>query len=184
MEPVEINAGSYYLRQMRADDRLDDRPTLIEAFADPEMRHYVPQYTVATLEQAEGYIADRAEAWTSGRRCTWAIAEPTTGELIGEVAVKNIDVDAATGEIAVWVHHEVRRNGVAATAVQAALRFAAGALGLVQIDYVCDEGNAASAALARSCGFILAGPTESLAGVPSLRWTYRSRPCRASPPVR
>ena len=30
MEPVEINAGTWYLRALRADDRIDDRPGLAE----------------------------------------------------------------------------------------------------------------------------------------------------------
>ena len=30
MEPVEINAGTWYLRALRADDRVDDRPALAE----------------------------------------------------------------------------------------------------------------------------------------------------------
>ncbi|MGH3450607.1 MAG: GNAT family N-acetyltransferase, partial [Haloechinothrix sp.] len=104
MEPVEINAGAYYLRQLRADDRLDDRPALIPAFADPEMRRYVPQYTIDTLEQAGEYVASRAAEWADGLRCSWAIAEPTSGRLLGEVGLKNLDLTAATGEVAVWVH--------------------------------------------------------------------------------
>ncbi|MGH3949359.1 MAG: GNAT family N-acetyltransferase [Pseudonocardiaceae bacterium] len=170
MEPVEINAGAYYLRQLRADDRLDDRPALIPAFADPEMRRYVPQYTIDTLEQAGEYVASRAAEWADGLRCSWAIAEPTSGRLLGEVGLKNLDLTAATGEVAVWVHSEARGKGVAATAVDAAVRFGVGALGLVQVDFMCDEDNRASAALARHCGFELVGPTESPAGVPSLLW--------------
>ena len=30
MEPVEINAGAWYLRALRADKRVDDRPALAE----------------------------------------------------------------------------------------------------------------------------------------------------------
>lgn len=171
MEPVEINAGTYYLRQYRADDRLDDRPALIEAFADPEMRRFVPQYTVRTLGQADDYIAARNEGWQSDKRCTWVIAEPTTGHLIGEVGLKNLDLEGHFGEIAVWVHPTARGNGVATTSVDAAVRFGFGALELNAIDYVSAETNAPSAEVARRCGFTLLGRTVSQNGDPSLHWS-------------
>lgn len=174
MDPVEINAGIYYLRQMRADDRIDDRPTLIEAYANPEMSGYAPQHTVTTLEQAGAYVAERVDAWASGHRCTWAIAEPTTGSLLGEVAIKLSHSDSTIGEVAVWVHQDARRKGVAVTALNAALRFGAGALGLTRIHYVCDANNAASSALARTCGFTFTGPTTSPSGTPAQLWTYES----------
>lgn len=172
MECVEINAGSCYLRQLRADDRLDDRPELIDAFADPQMRRYLPQYTITTPAEAGDYVAVRADQWAKGERCTWAIADPTTGRLLGEVGLKNLLLDGRQGEVAIWVRASARRSGVGTTAVSAALRFGTGALGLTQLDYVCDESNEASAALARRCGFSLIGPVESLDGTPSLLWTY------------
>jgi RimJ/RimL family protein N-acetyltransferase len=170
MEPVEINAGSCYLRQFRADDRLDDRPALVEAFADPVMRAYVPHYSVNNLVQAAEYIALRAKGWADDR-CSWAIAEPTTGGLIGEVGLKNLGAGTGPSEAAIWVHPDARRRGVAAAALGAAVRFGFGALELARVDYVCDEDNAASAALAARCGFTLSGPTTSLDGTPSQRWT-------------
>lgn len=174
MEPVEINAGACYLRALRADDRLDDRPALVEAFADPVMRKYVPQYTVADLVQAGDYIEARAKGWADDDRCTWSIAEPTTGALIGEVDLKNLGAGgdlAGVGEAAIWVHPGARRRGVAAAALGAAVRFGFGAIDLTRVDYVCDDDNTASAALAARCGFTHVGPTKSLDGTPSQLWS-------------
>lgn len=174
MEPVEINAGSYYLRQLRADDRVDDRPALVQAFADPDMRRFVPQYTVDSLAQAGDYIGKRAEGWARDKRLTWAIAEPTTGALPGEIGLKNLSAGSATGEIAIWTHPQRRREGVAAGAVDTVVRFAFGALDLRRVDYVCDEHNIASIALARRCGFTQQGTTTALDGSPSLLWSQHS----------
>ncbi len=171
MEPVEINAGAYYLRQFRADDRMDDRPALVEAFTDPVMRKFVPQYTVSNLVQAGDYIEARARGWESDDRCTWAIAEPTTGRLLGEVGLKSLSKGDNTAEAAVWVHSSARRQGVAATALDAAVRFGFGALDLKRVDYICDNDNAPSAALAARCGFAHTGPTTSLEGIPSQLWS-------------
>lgn len=70
MEPIEINAGSWYLRALRADDRIDDRPSLAELG-----------------ETDQDYVARAAAGWAADVRYTWAVAEPTTGELLAEVAL-------------------------------------------------------------------------------------------------
>ena len=70
MQPVEINAGAWYLRALRADDRVDDRPALADLGED---RH--------------DYVESAAAQWDSDALYTWAICEPTTGELLGEVTL-------------------------------------------------------------------------------------------------
>lgn len=170
MEPVEINAGTYYLRQLRADDQMDDRPALLEVFADAAMRLFVPQHTVTTLDDAGAYIADRAAGWARDDRCTWAVAEPTTGRLLGEIGLKFAVPGAASADIAVWVHPAARGRGIASLAVDTVARFGFGALGLAHVDYVCDHDNSASIALAKHGGFAHIADTVSLAGTPSLQW--------------
>lgn len=152
MQPVEINAGTYYLRQLRADDLLDDRPALVAAFTDPEHRRFV-QKDVSTLAAAGEYIALRAEEWERAQRCSWAVAEPTTGALLGEVGLKNLDLDAGTAEASVWTHPQARGRGIATTTLSAVLRFGFGALGLRAVDYLHDPANEPSAAVAKKCGF-------------------------------
>ncbi|GAB3585429.1 hypothetical protein GCM10027445_62870 [Amycolatopsis endophytica] len=106
MEPVEINAGRYYLRQLRADDLLDDRPLLREAGVTAPAQ----------------YVARRAREWARDESYSWAIAEPTTGELLGEVVL------GTDGTVEVWSFPE---NADAARDVTAAVaRFGSGALGL------------------------------------------------------
>ncbi|PRC46778.1 hypothetical protein C6A85_88350 [Mycobacterium sp. ITM-2017-0098] len=78
MEPVEINAGAWYLRALRADDRVDDRPALAE------LREHRPDY-----------VRSLAAQWDSDSLYSWAVCEPTTGELLAEVTL-----DAVTGTIA------------------------------------------------------------------------------------
>lgn len=68
MEPVEINNGQWYLRGLRADDRVDDRPALTDLGEDD-------------LD----YVHDAADGWADDTRYTWAVCEPTTGELLAEV---------------------------------------------------------------------------------------------------
>jgi hypothetical protein len=70
MEPVEINAGAWYLRAPRADDRVDDRPALAELG-----------------ESAADYVSRALAGWDTDVRYTWAVCEPSTGELLAEVTL-------------------------------------------------------------------------------------------------
>jgi hypothetical protein len=77
VEPVEVNAGAWYLRALRADERVDDRPALAEGgIVDP------------------GYVSHRAAQWESDEHYSWAVCEPTTGELLAEVGLR-IEGEAA-----------------------------------------------------------------------------------------
>ncbi|ADU00755.1 hypothetical protein [Mycolicibacterium gilvum] len=105
MEPVEINAGAWYLRALRADDRVDDRPGLADLG-----------------EHDAGYVNRRAAHWDSGTLYSWAICEPTTGELLAEVTL-----DPATGAIA--TRSRPGHEQAAGTGADAVGRFAAAMLG-------------------------------------------------------
>jgi len=153
MEPIEINAGGFYLRALRADDLLDDRPAIVRAFADPETRRWVSDYRIDDLQDAGAYVQRRADEWKRGVRCSWAVAEPTTGDLLGEVDLRGLDEGADAVQAACWTHPDHRGRGVATTALGAAVRFGFGALGLTKIGYQHQEDNHASRAVAEKCGF-------------------------------
>ncbi|AFM16072.1 hypothetical protein Mycch_1264 [Mycolicibacterium chubuense NBB4] len=97
MEPVEINAGAWYLRALRADDRVDDRPALADLG-----------------EHRRDYVSSLAAQWDSETLYSWAVCEPTTGELLAEVTL-----DPSTRTIATRCrpgHEQAARTG--ADAVQ------------------------------------------------------------------
>ncbi|CAM3619567.1 GNAT family N-acetyltransferase [Kibdelosporangium persicum] len=167
MEPIEINAGGYYLRALRADDLLDDRPAIVRAFEDPEMKRWVSDYRIADLADAGAYVRRRADEWARGVRCSWAVAEPTTGELLGEVDLRGLaDGDP---QAACWTHPDHRGRGVASTALGAAVRFGFGALELPRIGYQHEADNTASHRVAEKCGFRLVGESVH-EGVRLLQW--------------
>ena len=106
MEPVEINAGTWYLRAPRDDDLIDDRPALADlGETDPD------------------YVTHCSARWTSDTGYTWAVCEPTTGELLAEVTLDPVTVIRALP----------RPDGHADAAAIAAVsvrRFAVAVLGL------------------------------------------------------
>lgn len=177
MEPVDVNIGAYYLRALRADDAIDDRPVVLAMFTDPETTRWVPHYRVTTIEQAGEYVARRAREWATGERCSWAVAEPTTGRMLAEVGLKTLDaggtLDDGEAEVACVTAPDARGRGVAAYAVAAVVRFGFGALGLRTIAYRFLSGNAASARVAVKAGFT--DPPAPDPSDPALRITTLTR---------
>ncbi|HOB48228.1 MAG TPA: hypothetical protein PKK01_02780 [Mycobacterium sp.] len=102
MEPVEINAGRWYLRALRADERIDDRPALADLG-----------------ESDKSYVSDSLAGWAADSSYSWAVCEPTTGELVAEVTL-----DPRTAAVATRARHG--HDDAAATAAEAVRRFAAG----------------------------------------------------------
>lgn len=85
---------------------MDDRPAL------------------ASMGESEpGYIADCTAQWTADTAYTWAVCEPTSGEMLAEV---RIDPIAATVRTRARDGHD----DAAAIAEQSVRRFAAAMLGL------------------------------------------------------
>jgi hypothetical protein len=106
VEPVEINAGAWYLRAPRQDELIDDRPAL-----------------AAMGEVDPGYVARCSAQWAADTGYSWAVCEPTTGQMLAEV---RIDPHAAT-------LHTRARDGhadAAAIAEQSARRFGMAMLGI------------------------------------------------------
>ena len=118
MDPVEINAGSWYLRALRADDRISDVPALRDlGVPDPV-----------------GYAEVVARGWADESLFTWAVCIPTTGELVAVVGVSPGD---GTGRI--WGRARTGHDDALDAAIAPVARFAAGALGITVPDSPDDE---------------------------------------------
>ncbi|MFT4087281.1 MAG: hypothetical protein QM658_08980 [Gordonia sp. (in: high G+C Gram-positive bacteria)] len=74
MELVEINAGGWYLRALRDDDRISD----VAALAD------------LGVDDPSGYVAETEAGLAAGDRCVWAVCVPTTGELIALIGARHV----------------------------------------------------------------------------------------------
>ena len=159
MEPIEINAGTSYLRALRADEKVDDRPVLLAAAADQDTVRYASLLPSTDLAAATDYVRQRGLQWTNDSWYSWAVCEPTTGEMLAEVGLRHIEPRQRSAELACWTAPAHRRRGVMTNAMGAVLRlaFAAeplGGLGLHRVSYLHADGNVASAALAARCELI------------------------------
>jgi hypothetical protein len=100
MDPVEINAGQWYLRALRADSRIDDRPALADlGVTDPD------------------HVTRCAARWSADTGYSWAVCEVTTGELLAEVTL-----DPGTGVVA--TRARTGQTQAASAAAESVRRFA------------------------------------------------------------
>jgi RimJ/RimL family protein N-acetyltransferase len=136
MEPVEINAGEHYLRNLRVDDRIDDRVALLDRFG--------------SLAEAGSYISDRAREWDVDENCSWAVCEQLSNTLVAEVVL------SFGGELSCWTAPASRGKGIATHAVQAVVGFGFGFLDLERI--TCRPEGVAAERVAVKSGFAPGGP--------------------------
>jgi RimJ/RimL family protein N-acetyltransferase len=157
VEPVEINAGEYYLRQLRADDRIDDTAALVAAFADPEIRRWQGGLLVDDEAGARKYVEFRTWQWESDQRYSWAVCDQLLGNPVGEVALKDVDPHNGSAELVLWTAPEHRGRGIAVHAATAVIGFGFGFVELHRISYRQAVGNTASRRVAEKAGFTLEG---------------------------
>ncbi|MDJ0452798.1 hypothetical protein [Gordonia amicalis] len=109
MQPVEINAGTWYLRSLRADDRITD----------------VPALSLLGVDSPADYVEAANSDWDAETRFVWAICIPTTGELI---ALIGVTPDGSSGRL--WGQARDGYDEALDAAIGPVSRFAEGALNL------------------------------------------------------
>lgn len=162
MEPIEINAGAWYLRALRADERVDDRPALLAMAADPDARRFTGLRRVVNLETAGERVAASARGWAEDSHYGWAVCEPSTGEMLAEVMLRDLHLHERWAEVGCVTVPAHRGRGIMTTSVGAVLRLAfadeaLGGLGLHRVVWRHDPENGVSGAVADRCGFTREG---------------------------
>ena len=132
----------------------------------------------AALRLWAGGVASRTEAEALLRRlmfqenrASWAVIDQR-GELAGGISLHSVDVVQNDASIGYWTAPAARGRGVAAAAVDAACRWAFGALPIDRIELCHAVENVASGRVAEKAGFTYEG---------HLRRSFRR--CSATPPL-
>jgi RimJ/RimL family protein N-acetyltransferase len=147
--PVELGAAALRLRPWREDD--------VDAV-------WAAQRDDAVIRLWAGGVASRTDAVTLLRRlmfqenrASWAAVDDGTGALLGAVSLHSVDVVQNDASIGYWTAAAARGRGVAAVAVDAACRWAFGALPIDRIELCHAVENAASGRVAEKAGFTYEG---------------------------
>ncbi len=162
MTPPTIEHGPLTLRLPTAVDV----PWVYAACQDEDIQRFTTIPSPYRPDDAVAWVAVAAELCDADREFHFLISLTETGELLGSAGLRP-GAAPSRAEIGYWVERYARRRGVASTAVLALERWGASTLGLRECFLRVAEGNAASMAVARRCGYELMGPdAEPCKGLP------------------
>ena len=148
MQPFELTAGELLLRPWREDDA----DAVAAAFQDPLLQRWNETGSSARDDVA-ALLARRAD-WTAGDRCSWAVV---AGDLVGSLALQEIDREQGDAEIGYWTVPAARGRGIAVRSTRAVCAWAFPALELDRIQLFHAVQNPASGRVAAKAGFTLEG---------------------------
>ncbi|GAC69782.1 hypothetical protein [Gordonia soli] len=115
MQAVEINAGTWYLRALRADDRISDVPALSDL----------------GIDDPNSFVVAADAGWATESRFVWAVCIPTTGELIALIGVDRGHAGGLDGTVGrLWGSARAGHDAALTAAEGPVGRFADSALGL------------------------------------------------------
>lgn len=152
IEPVEIAAGWLQLRPPSEADAAD----ALAMLQDADVRRWNPGPEQLDLDGARAWCRRGAD-WSDGTHATFAVHDATSGRLLGNVSLHQIDLEQQDAEIGYRVAPWARGQGVATVAVAAATRWAFGALDVLRIELCHATVNPASCRVAEKAGYPLEG---------------------------
>jgi RimJ/RimL family protein N-acetyltransferase len=137
----------------------DDVPRIVQACSDADTQHWLSSLPAPYLAQdAHRHLAEIAEQHACGRSMYWAVTEPGSDLLIGEVGIFGLGGRSVRGaEIGYWAHPGARNRGHTTAALRLALRHALlplddGGLGIARVVVRAAARNAASRRVALAAG--------------------------------
>lgn len=134
-----------------------DAPAVASIMADPRMHDYLPVPDPYTASDAHDYTARFApESAAEATGLHLAVAENTTGAVVGAVGLTLPGSGRGAAEIGYWTAPPHWGRGLATEAAGALTRFAHG-VGLDRVVIRCDVRNVASAAVALRLGYRFEG---------------------------
>ena len=132
--------------------RVEDKPAVLAAVADPQMVRWTTIPDPYTAQQADDWVDREAPGgWQAGRNPVWAIADPATDDYLGGIDLR-LDGEGMA-EVGYAVAPWARGRGVATHALALACRWGFEVVGLEVIFWLAFAGNEASRRTAERVGF-------------------------------
>ena len=150
MTKLNIESKRLLIRSLKDTD-LDD---FYFYRSNPEVTKY-QGFDVYTREQAREFIASQQNK-QFGRLGLWtqhAIVQVSSGQLIGDCAIKFDQYDARIAEIGITISHTEQKKGFAKEAMLAILTYLFGRDDFHRVSEIVDVENVASIRLLESIGF-------------------------------
>ncbi|HEX4429129.1 MAG TPA: GNAT family N-acetyltransferase [Frankiaceae bacterium] len=157
MQPYTLTASPWHIRPWRHSDV--EQLTVI--CQDPLIQRWTAAVPIPyTRADAEFLVLELSpKGWAEGNELFWAIADPSTDELLGAISLRIRHGNG--GDIGYWLAPAGRGRGVATRAVAEVCREGF-RLGMQVIHWEAIEGNEASRRVAERVGFAVTGPLRRL----------------------
>lgn len=146
--PPVLESPRLRLRPLRSVDAAD----VFALFGDPDVTRYWSFATWSQLAQAEKWLAERRR-WGPPTAYPWALADRDDDRLLGTVTLFILAGRPHSAEIGYSLRSSRQGHGLAREAVDRALQFAFGDLGLERVEADVDPLNEPSWRLLEQLGF-------------------------------
>ncbi len=136
-----------------------DAPGIVAAYGDPGIQRWHTRWM--TRSEAEQWVATAGRSWAVETAASWAVA--TSGELVGRMSLRSVDLEEGLAEIGYWVMPTARRCGIAWRALVAVSEWAIHDLGLHRLELAHSTENQPSCGVAQKAGYPLESTQRSQA---------------------
>ncbi|MBB5874079.1 RimJ/RimL family protein N-acetyltransferase [Allocatelliglobosispora scoriae] len=157
-QPVLAAGGGVLLRPWEAADA----PVFLAAYQDPAIQRWHTRRPVSEAQVHE-WFDDYRRDWAREKAAHWAITGDDSGEVLGRLAMRGIDLDDGVAGCAYWVLPAARGTGVATRALTAVSRWALEQIGFHRLELDHSTRNEASCRVAVKSGYLLEGTKRSAA---------------------
>ena len=157
--PEQIETERLILRPPRAGEG----PLIHQAVAEslPELRQFLASlpWVAAdpTAESSEAFCRNAQSNFLARKDLPFFIFEKATMQLLGSTGLHRTVWTTPKTEVGYWIRSGQARKGFVSEAVDALVEFAFSTLGMVRVELITDEDNAASRRTALRCRFELEG---------------------------
>lgn len=136
-----------------------DAPVFFAAYQDPAIQHWHTRKPLS-VGQVLQWFDDYRQAWAQETGASWAVTRGG-GEVLGRVALGDMNLDDGVAACAYWVLPAARGAGVATRALTALREWALGEAGFYRLYLDHSTRNDASCRVAVKSGFLLEGTKRS-----------------------
>ena len=146
----EFRTARLLMREIIASDAED----LFLLRTDPQITLYLDRENEQDVDSVRPIIVSIRASFEAGEGITWGLCLPGEKQLIGTMSIWRIDKKHHRGEVGYSLLPAFWRKGLMAEAMEVAIAFAFGTIGLHSLEANTSVGNAASHALLKKFGFV------------------------------
>ncbi len=151
-QPTLYVQDDFLLRPWSSRDALVAK----RAFDDLDIRMWHTR-RLDTEAEALAWVASWSQRWEAETDVSWALVRVGSDEVVGQVGLRTVFLEAAQAQMSYWLLPDVRGRGLAASGTRAVQEWAFAEVGLQRLYLQHSIQNSRSCGVAAAAGFALEG---------------------------